>query len=251
MPSNFTGTLEDLRDIVTFSGLEGEWLDESDKHTFKVKGKKRGVIIWWPSTTTLHFQGSEEVQAYNTQRFEAALGQHSSGQTGQVAPNGNLPRRNLQQIFIVHGHDTESRDQLELCLRRLGLEPFILMNSSGGGKTIIEALEGKIGKDFSTDFGIVLMTPDDMGHAIKDGEEKAEPRARQNVILETGMLLSSLTRERMALVVKGHIELPSDLQGIIHFGFNNHIKEVVNKLCRRLRECGFDLDPDKISEASA
>ena len=51
--------------------------------------------------------------------------------------------------------------------------------------------------------------------------------------------------------VKGHIELPSDLQGIIHFGYNKHIKEVVNKLCKRLRECGFDLDPDMISEASA
>jgi len=31
-------------------------------------------------------------------------------------------------------------------------------------------------------------------YAIKDGAEKAEPRARQNVIRETGMLLSSLTR---------------------------------------------------------
>jgi len=32
---------------------------------------------------------------------------------------------------------------------------FCLMNSSGGGKTIIEALEGKIGRDYSSDFGIV------------------------------------------------------------------------------------------------
>jgi len=43
-----------------------------------------------------------------------------------------------------------------------------------------------------------------MGYAKKDGPEKAEPRARQNVILETGMLLSSLTRARMAIVIKGH-----------------------------------------------
>lgn len=251
MPNNFTGTIEELKAIVAATGLKGDWQDESDKHTYKVQGKKRGVIIWWPSTTTLQFQGSEEVRAHNTQAFEAGLQQHGTADTGTITSNGNLPNRNSQQIFIVHGHDTEARDQLELCLRRLGLEPFILMNSSGGGKTIIEALEGKIGKDFSTDFGIVLMTPDDMGYALKDGEEKAEPRARQNVILETGMLLSSLTRERMALIVKGHIEIPSDLQGIIHFGFNHHIKEVVNKLCKRLRECGYDLDADKISEAQA
>jgi len=49
------------------------------------------------------------------------------------------------------------------------------MNSSGGGKTIIEALEGKSGRDYSSDFGIVLMTPDDVGYAKKDGPEKAEP----------------------------------------------------------------------------
>ncbi len=251
MSNSFTGTIEELEKIFAASGLEGDWTHESDRHTFKVNGKKRGVIIWFPSTMTLQFQGSEEVKAHNIQRYEAAFGQHGGGTSGQMPATVNQRNFHGQQIFIVHGHDTESRDQLELCLRRLGLEPFILMNSSGGGKTIIEALEGKIGKDFSTDFGIVLMTPDDMGYAIKDGEEKADPRARQNVILETGMLLSSLTRERMALVVKGHIELPSDLQGIIHFGFNNHIKEVVNKLCKRLRECGFDLDPDKISEASA
>jgi predicted nucleotide-binding protein len=77
-----------------------------------------------------------------------------------------------RQIFIVHGHDPAARDQLELALHRLGLEPFVLMNTSGGGKTIIEALEGKIGRDYSSDFGIVLMTPDDLGYAKKDGPDR-------------------------------------------------------------------------------
>ena len=65
------------------------------------------------------------------------------------------------------------------------------------------------------------------------------------------MLLSSLTRERMALVVKGHLELPSDLQGIIRLSFNDHIREIVPKLCQRLGEVGFDLDASYISAASA
>jgi len=124
------------------------------------------------------------------------------------------------------------------------------MNSGGGGKTIIEALEGKIGHDYSSDFGIVLMTPDDMGFAKKDGPEKGEPRARQNVILETGMLLSSLTRARLAIVVKGHVEIPSDLEGIIRFHYNDHVKEIVPKLCQRLKEEGFDLDPGDIAAAA-
>jgi predicted nucleotide-binding protein len=93
-------------------------------------------------------------------------------------------------------------------------------------------------------------SPDDFGYSKIDGKNKAEPRARQNVILEAGMLLASLTRERMAIVVKGHIEMPSDLQGIIHLGFNEYIKEIVPKLCQRLKEAGFDLDTNKIASAS-
>jgi predicted nucleotide-binding protein len=77
------------------------------------------------------------------------------------------------------------------------------------------------------------------------------PRARQNVILETGMLLSALTRNRMALIVKGHIELPSDLEGIIRLGFNESIREIVPKLCMRLREAVIEVDAGKISHASS
>ena len=55
----------------------------------------------------------------------------------------------------------------------------------------------------------------------------------------------------MALLVKGHLELPSDLQGIIRFSFNDHVREVVPKLCTRLREAGVELDATKVSEASA
>ena len=56
-------------------------------------------------------------------------------------------------------------------------------------------------------------------YAQSDGVDTKEPRTRQNVVLETGMLLASLTRQRMALLVKGHLELPSDLQGIIQLRF--------------------------------
>lgn len=174
----------------------------------------------------------------------AVLSENRAGQSLVPAAKAS------EHIFIVHVHYTEARDQLELALHRLGLEPFILMNTSGGGRTIIEALEGQIGRDYSSDFGIVLLTPDDVGYAKRDGVERAEPRARQNVILETGILLASLTRKRMAIVIKGHLEAPSDLQGIIHFGYNDHIKEIIPKLCQLLQEAGFRIDPNKVAAAA-
>lgn len=240
MARKFKGSAEKLKSRIEEAGTRGKWSDDGQgKHTFT--SDEGGVLNWWKSTGTVQLQGKGDTRAV----LENAI--WGSGVTEMPAA---VAAQAFRQIFIVHGHDTEARDQLELALHRLGLEPFVLMNSSGGGKTIIEALEGKIGRDYSSDFGIVLMTPDDMGHAKKDGADKAEPRARQNVILETGMLLSSLTRGRMAIVVKGHIEIPSDLEGIIRFGYNDHVREIVPKLCQRLKEAGFDLDPGQIAAAA-
>ena len=79
-----------------------------------------------------------------------------------------------------------------MVLHKLGLQPFVLQNTDGGGLTIIKSLERMIGKNAASSFGIVLLTPDDIGYAKKDGETEAKARARQNVIMEMGMLLSSL-----------------------------------------------------------
>lgn len=244
MATKFKGTIDGLRDLIAAAGIEGEWSEDGEgKHTLRTKDG--GVLNWWSSKGTVQLQGQIDAKG----RLESALQSEEQPQTEKPYPSVPLVQKK-GIIFIVHGHDSDARDQLELALRRLGLEPFILMNSSGGGKTIIEALEGHIGRDYSSAFGIVLMTPDDMGYAKKDGEDRAEPRARQNVILETGMLLSSLTRERIAIIVKGHLDIPSDLQGIIRLGYNDHVKEIIPKLCQRLRETGFELDPSQIASAA-
>jgi predicted nucleotide-binding protein len=91
------------------------------------------------------------------------------------------------KVFVVYGHDTAARDQLEAMLRRWGLEPLILDQLPSEGQTIIEKLESytdQIG------FAVALATPDDEGHRSSHPDEKSY-RARQNVVLELGMLLSS------------------------------------------------------------
>jgi len=243
MADKFHGTPEELQALVSQAGYDGVWAEVGNgQHQFKAKDG--AVLNWWPTKGTLLFQGPVKSRDLLKAAVEPLV-------IGGAAAGVPAAPAKQPQIFVVHGHDQESRDQLELALHRLGLQPFILMNSSGEGKTLIEALEGHIGRDYTTDFGIVLMTPDDVGYAKKDGEEKAEPRARQNVILETGMLLASLTRARMVLLVKGHLEMPSDLQGIIWYGFNEHIREVIPKLCTRLREVGIEIETAKISAACA
>lgn len=236
MSEKFFGTIEELQK--KFSLIPGDWTNDGTKITFR--SKKGGILNYWPKSSTIQFQGQLDAQqelknTYNIDdvHIEAI---HST-------------RHNPLKIFIVHGHDTNAKDQLELCLHRLGLTPYAIMNDAGNGKTLIEALEGEIGQDYSSGYGIVLMTPDDMGYAVKNGPDSIEPRARQNVILEMGMLFASLKREKMMVIIKGHLEIPSDIEGLIRVHYNNHIKEVAGKIAQNLQKAGFDIPPEKITIA--
>lgn len=237
------GSYEDLQAIVERAREPGEWRTFSDKYEFRAQ--EGGILCWWPSTGTITYQGPlaprDALKGAVTQAAE---------ELKAAAGGASRPLAKAQKhIFVVHGHDKEILDQLELVIRRLDLKPFVLMNTSGAGLTIIEALERQIGQKAEADFGIVLVTPDDMGYAAEDGASSAKPRARQNVVLEMGMLMSSLGRDRVAILVKGYVDLPSDAQGIIYLRFDKHIREVVPKLAERLQAAGFVLKPQNITEA--
>ncbi|EPO8171187.1 TIR domain-containing protein, partial [Enterobacter hormaechei] len=138
-------------------------------------------------------------------------------------------------------------------LHKLGLpDHFILQNTGGTGLTIIEDLEREIGQgQTATRFGIVLLTPDDVGYSKRDGQEAALPRARQNVVLEMGMLLSSLGRSNVVILQKQHLEQPSDAAGILYLNFNDHVRETVPRLIQRLKQAGFTFNEAQIANASS
>jgi predicted nucleotide-binding protein len=145
-------------------------------------------------------------------------------------------------VFIVYGHDIQARDQLELILHRMGLEPIILGNLAAAGDTIIEKLERYLGEHGNVGFSCVLLTPDDEGHKAGKTEEK-KYRARQNVVLELGMVLSRLGRRRVAILHKQSIELPSDIAGLLYIPFTERVEEAKTRLFTELREAGYNPDP--------
>lgn len=240
MSNKFYGTIEELKSAVENAGLVGGWEEKAGNavvHQFR--GRTGEILNWWPSSGTLSFQGK------NINQFQTSLMPLLQG----AQPAAITRQDNDKKIFIVHGHDRDARDQLELVLMRLGLQPFILQNSDGGSKTIVEALEHNIYQESA--FGIILMTPDDYGYSKAAGETEKQARARQNVILEMGMIMASLGRSKMAILQKGALERPSDTDGILRIEFNDHIREIVPKLAQRLQGAGFQIDPKKIAEASA
>jgi predicted nucleotide-binding protein len=100
-----------------------------------------------------------------------------------TAPENPKPAN--KKVFVVHGHDSAAREQLELIIHKLGLDPFVLQNTGGGELTIIEALEQEIGpQSDAARFGIVLLTPDDVGYSKFAGDKEAQPRARKMLCLK-------------------------------------------------------------------
>ena len=140
-------------------------------------------------------------------------------------------------MFIVYGHDTDVREQLELLLRRLRLEPVVLQNLPSRGATVIEKLEANT----EVRYACVLLTPDDEGHRSGRPGEKM-PRARQNVVLELGMFLAKLGRRRVAILHKGDIELPSDINGLVYIPFEERIDEIKERIAAEIQEAGFDIN---------
>lgn len=242
----FRGAFEDLQARVDATGCTGSWSDL--EHGKQFKGDDGAVLNWFKSTGKLQYQGA---QAARTE-LKRRLSEGTTAGPSAAATASAKPAATAKKVFVVHGHDATAREQLEFILHKLQLDPFVLANTGGGGLTIIEALEKEIGtKPGSARFGIVLMTPDDVGYAKAVGPEKAEPRPRQNVVLETGMLIAALGRPNVVILKKGHLEIPSDAGGIIYIGFNDHVREAVPKLVDRLRAAGFDVDADCITRASA
>jgi predicted nucleotide-binding protein len=155
----------------------------------------------------------------------------------EVPPTSEKTTSYSNRVFIVYGHDTEVREQLELILRRMKLEPLVLQNLPSGGQTIIEKLESSS----DVTFACVLLTPDDCGYP-KDAPERARPRARQNVVLDLGMFLAKLGRRRVAILHKGDIELPSDINGLLYIPFKDRVDEVKERVGAELQEAGFKIN---------
>ena len=190
----------------------------------------------FPSTGKVQVQGRDIPERKRAEAILQTAPVTSSSAT--VATPQSLGLLPPEKVFIVYGHDTDAREQLELLLRRLKLEPVILANLVAEGQTIIEMLEKHRA---SVKYACVLLTPDDEGHKRGCPNEK-RTRARQNVVLELGMFLSSLGRKHVAILHKGDVELPSDIHGLVYIPFQKHVSEVKQRLAAELQEAGFQIN---------
>lgn len=150
-----------------------------------------------------------------------------------------------RRVFVVYGHDGTARTQLEAMLRRWQLDPVILDQLPSEGQTLIEKLEKYSNNDVC--FAVVLATPDDLGFR-KDHEDEKKFRARQNVILELGLLLGKLGRAKVGIFIKNQEEMerPSDIQGLIYLPFVSDVEEAKLTLAKEMQRQGIDVDLSRL-----
>jgi predicted nucleotide-binding protein len=153
----------------------------------------------------------------------------STSQDGSVTP------RVGDKIFIVHGHDGDTKLQVaEFVERVTGKRPVILHEQANTGRTVIEKFEEHASE---AGFAIILLTADDEGKA--KGAAQLNPRARQNVVLEFGYFMAQLGRDRVVALYEAGVELPSDVSGVLYTSLAGNWH---TELARELKAARIDVD---------
>ena len=150
-----------------------------------------------------------------------------------------LVRRKDRRVFIVHGHDSASKETVMRFLEDLGLIPVILHDRPNEGRTLI----GKLERNANVGFVIVLLTPDDQAHPV-DKPHLINHRARQNVIFELGFFIGKLGRNRVCALYKEGVEIPSDLLGFAYLSIDDG-QEWKRLLAREIEHTGLKLNLER------
>lgn len=143
-------------------------------------------------------------------------------------------------VFIVHGHDNEAKSEMARFLERAGLNPIILHEQASSNNTIIEKIEAYS----NVGYAVILYTPCDIG-SKNEAEANLSPRARQNVVFEHGYFIGHLGRSRVSAFMKGNIEKPNDISGVVYTDLDTAGAWKMS-LLKELKAIGYQVKSDAL-----
>ena len=111
---------------------------------------------------------------------------------------------------------------------------------ASSGQTIIKKIEA----NSNVGFGIVLYTSCDLDTTQKQKEDP-KPRARQNVVFEHGYLIGKIGRKNVCALVKGDIETPNDISGVVYIKMDEGVSWKYT-VANEMKACGYEVDLNKI-----
>jgi predicted nucleotide-binding protein len=223
------------RALQIVQGSEGKSLSEAERTEFESAAQRDGLM---PVAAEEVVLGGETNRNASTDASPNISGRPLDQLRKATAPSPTEPVPRQRRVFIVHGHDDAARHAVARFLEKIGFEAIILHEQVNKGRTIIAKFREEAAK---IGFAVVLMTPDD--HGGKVGAE-TKLRARQNVVFELGFFIGSLGPERVAALVKGTVETPSDYSGVAYTDWDD-AGAWKQSLARELYAAGFDIDWQK------
>ena len=167
--------------------------------------------------------------------FQPALPQTVPQLPSQAAEHRLVRPASRGTVFLVHGRDTDRLSEVAQSLREWGLEATVLHEQPNEGRTIIEKFERYAEQ---AGFAVAIITGDDVGHP-RDATA-ASPRARQNVVFETGFFFGALGRARVAVLYEDGVEKPSDIDGLVYIRLDDR-GSWKSELLRELRTAGYTI----------
>lgn len=141
-----------------------------------------------------------------------------------------------RDVFIVHGRDDGIKNEVARFIEKLKLNAIILHEQASDGETIIEKIE----RYSNVGFGIVLYTPCDRG-GLATEPSRTNFRARQNVVFEHGYLIGKLGRENVVSLIKGEVEKPNDISGVIYVNYDSS-GAWKTEIAKELNSSGYSID---------
>lgn len=211
------------------------WMAECEDFILTNYGKESAPWKIYERVDIRHFDGyeKEDFDRETTKivsALSACLRIKPKGKKTQISTK----ELDLTKVFIVHGHDDLLKNQVARFIEKLGLGAIILHEQASSGNTIIEKIE----EHSNVGFGIVLYTACDIG-AKKEKNPNLQDRARQNVVFEHGYLIGKIGRRNVCALVKGNIEKPNDISGVVYISTNEEWKLSLSK---ELRNSGYEID---------
>lgn len=198
------------------------------------------------------FSTYAERRAYISEQFTPVLDTLEFGHSQGLQPQSNnitLPEvvlqpakgiapRNKRKVFIVHGRDNEAKLEVSRYIESIGLQTIILHEQASQGMTIIEKIEHYAN---DADFAIVLYTACDHGRGVHETKVPPKDRARQNVVFEHGYLIAKLGRKNVCSLVKGEIETPNDISGVVYVPLDP-FEGWKRAVLKELKSCGYNVE---------
>lgn len=132
-------------------------------------------------------------------------------------------------VFIVHGHNLELRDYINVKLKKNGFNPVILNEEIVTGKTVLEKFAMYARKSSKA---IIFMTEDDK----IINKDKEYYQARPNVFLELGYFLAIMEPQDIIIVRENEARIPSDIGGVIYENYNGDKVKLFKRILIALKK---------------